>query len=380
MNDMHGILFAYSSNFRLKELTEHRTASSLPFGARYRVIDFMLSNMVNAGITDVGVIMRENYQSLLDHLGSGRDWDLSRKRGGLRILPPFAYALTTDNKRVSRDASPYRGKLEALQAVGAYLDHIKQEYIVLADGDLIVNLPLEEIFEQHLASGADITCVCSSKRGDGLDAEASYARLGTRGRITEVLIGAMEEGIFPLLGVYILSKKKLTDLMAENSQHHNGVHFTRDILQRMQPHLRLMSYVYDGFSTRLRSVSDYFEQSMNLLKPGVRSDLFYRGRPIKTKVRDDASTYYAPESRVKHCVVADGCVIRGSLENCVVFRGVRIDEGAVLKNCIFMQDTRIEKSVELSYAITDKEVCIREGRSLKGHEVHPIAFSKGSVV
>ncbi len=373
MKDMHGILFAYSSNIRLKELTEHRTASSIPFGARYRVIDFMLSNMVNAGITDVGVIMRENYQSLLDHLGAGRDWDLARKRGGLRILPPFAYA------GGRRDSATYRGKMEALYAVTSYISFIRQEYVVLADGDLIVNLPLEQIFEKHLASGADITCVCSAKRNNRHEAEGAFVRLGEKGRVAEVLLSPLEEGVYPCIGVYILSKELLVKLMADCAAY-NYVDFTRDVMQRMQNQLNIMAYVYEGFSTRLLSVADYFEHSMDLLRPEVRRDLFSRERPIKTKIRDEASTYYAPESRVKRCVVADGCVIKGDLENCVVFRGVHIDEGAVLKNCIFMQDTHIQKGVELSYAITDKEVSVNQGRSLKGHEAYPIAISKGSVV
>lgn len=373
MKDMHGILFAYSSDVRLKELTEHRTASSIPFGSRYRVIDFMLSNMVNAGITDVGVIMRENYQSLLDHLGSGRDWDLARKRGGLRILPPFAYA------GGRRDSTTYHGKMEALLAVSSYISFIRQEYVVLADGDLIVNLPLEKIFEKHLESGADITCVCSSMRGSGHDPKASYVRLGKKGRVSEVLLSKLEEGVVPCVGVYILSKELLVKLMADCAAH-NYVHFSQDVMQRMQNQLNIMAYVYEGFSTRLLTVSDYFEHSMDLLRPDVRRDLFSRDRPIKTKVRDEASTYYAPESRVKRCIVADGCVIKGDLENCVVFRGVQIDEGAVLKNCIFMQDTKIQQNVELSHAITDKEVRVNQGRSLKGHEAYPIAISKGSVV
>ncbi|MDR0325229.1 MAG: glucose-1-phosphate adenylyltransferase subunit GlgD [Oscillospiraceae bacterium] len=371
MKNMHGILFAYSSNVRLKELTEHRTASSIPYGGRYRVIDFMLSNMVNAGITDIGVIMRENYQSLLDHLGSGRDWDLARKRGGLRLLPPFAYA------GIRRDASTYRGKLEALYAVTSYIAYIRQEYVVLADGDLIVNLPLEEILERHMKAGADITCVClDCESGQESDA---YLRVGAEGRVSEVLLSGLDENTYPCIGVYLLSKSLLEGILADCAAH-SFVNFTRDVLQRMQSRLNIAAYIHKGFSTRPQSVADYFKQSMNLLKPDVRNDLFSRSRPVKTKVRDEASTYYAPESRVKRSIVADGCVIKGELEDCVVFRGVTIDAGARLKNCILMQDTHIERDVDLSFAITDKEVRVTRGRALKGHESYPIAISKGSVV
>ncbi|MDR1669023.1 MAG: glucose-1-phosphate adenylyltransferase subunit GlgD [Oscillospiraceae bacterium] len=373
MNDMHGILFAYSSDHRLKPLTAHRTACSLPFGARYRVIDFMLSNMVNSGIPDVGVIMREDYQSLLDHLGAGRDWDLARKRGGLRILPPFAYA------GGSREAGTYRGKIDALNAIQSYISFIRQEYIVLADGDLIVNLPLEEIFERHVKSGADMTCVCTSRKDNGYAADAAFVRLGAGEQVTEVLLSALGEDVYPCIGVYILSKDLLVNLM-NRCNAENSVDFTKDVLQRYYKEMRIKAFVYDGFAARLHTVADYFEQSMNLLKPEVRDDLFSRSRPIKTKIRDDAPTYYSPESKVKCSVVADGCSIRGNLENCIVFRGVQIEEGAVLKNCIFMQDSHIGKNTNLSIYITDKEVTIEEGCSAKGHRTFPLTIPKGSVV
>ena len=371
MKNMHGILFAYSSNVRLKELTEHRTASSIPYGGRYRAIDFMLSNMVNAGITDIGVIMRENYQSLLDHLGSGKDWDLARKRGGLRLLPPFAYA------GVRRDAGTYRGKLEALYAITSYIENIRQEYIVLADGDLIVNLPLEEIFQKHLEQRADITCVCLN-REPGYESDA-YLRADAKGRVSEVLLSGLDENTCPCVGVYILSKALLENILADCAAH-NYVNFTRDVLQRMQSRLNITAYIHQGFSARPQSVADYFMQSMNLLKPEVFRDIFSRERPIRTKVRDEASAYYGSDILVRRSIVADGAVIKGEIENCVVFRGVKIEEGARLKNCILMQDTRIEKGVDLSFAITDKKVVVTQGRALKGHESYPIAISKGSMV
>lgn len=372
MNNLHGIIFAYSSNVRLKELTQHRTASSIPFGGRYRVIDFMLSNMVNAGVDDVGVIMRENYQSLLDHLGSGKDWDLSRKRGGLRLLPPFAYA------GVKRDTATYRGWLDALYSITSYLSHIRQDYVVLADGDLVVNLPLEDIFNSHIKSGADITCVCVPEQMLLHDDSAHFV-LDAGGRVTDVLIGKPEEGNFCAMGVTILSRQLLENLLAHCAAH-NQYEFNRDILQNMREKLNIMGYVHHSYSTRLQSVTDYFQQSMNLLDPKVRNDLFSRERPIKTKVRDEASAYYGPSSRVKNSVIADGCFIEGEVENSVIFRGVKIGEGAVVKNCILMQDTQIHSGANVTYAITDKEVVINRGTKLVGHEAYPMAVSKGSVI
>ena len=151
MNGMHGIVFSYERRNDLKELGDIRSAASLPFGGRYRAVDFVLSSLVNAGVTDVGVVLHGRYQSMIDHLGSGKDWDLSRKRGGLHILPPFNY-------QKEWGIMPFRGKIEALAGVRSYLENIRQDYVVLMDGDLVANLPLSDVLEKHIASGADPFC------------------------------------------------------------------------------------------------------------------------------------------------------------------------------------------------------------------------------
>ncbi len=371
MNDMHGIIFAYSTSVRLKELTEHRAISSMPFGGRYRLIDFMLSNMVNADITDVGIIMQENYQSMLDHVGSGKDWDLSRKRGGLRLLPPFGYA-------GARREGFYRGEMEALAGVASYLSHIRQEYVVLADGDLVANLPLEEILGVHIRSGADITAVCSARPIEQPE-NATYLVPGRRNRVVDVLIGRAEEDAFEALGVYIL-ERKLLDSFISHCVSHNVYDFKRDILQKMKDKLDITAYVFDGYAARLQSASAYFKHNMELLLPEVRSQLFLRERPIRTKVRDEASTYYGPNAHVTNSLIADGCYIEGEVENSVIFRGVRIDPGVKVQNSILMQDTRVCAGAVLNYAISDKEVLINRGRMLMGHETYPIAIAKGSIV
>jgi glucose-1-phosphate adenylyltransferase len=296
---------------------------------------------------------------------------LARKRGGLRLLPPFASA------GAPRGTSASRGKLESLLSITDYIKHIRQEYVVLADGGLIVNFPLEKVLELHIEKRSDITCVCLDRK-TAFESDA-YLRTDAEGKVREVLLNSPERDVDPCIGVYILSRKLLGTLLADSAAH-NYVDFTRDVLQRMQGRLNITSYLHKGFSAAPKSVADYFTQSMALLEPSVRGDLLSRNRPVKTKVRDEASTYYAPESRAGRCIVADGCTIKGELENCVVFRGVRVDEGARLKNCILMQDTHIEKDAELSFVVTDKGVTVTKGRSLKGIESYPIAISKGSVV
>lgn len=240
MNKLHGIIFAYLSNPDLRELTQHRNTCSIPYGGRYRVIDFMLSNMVNTGVSDVGLIVHANYQSLLDHVGSGKDWDLSRKHGGLRILPPFGYS--------GRREGVYRGRMDALAGVRSYLQYIRQDYVVLAGGDLAVNLPLNDIFEAHIRNDADITAVCTS-RPMGSPKDCDYFTIGAGGRITDVLVHPPIAQGCESLEVYILSKQLLLSLV-DHCAAHNIPSFSTGVLQAMAGQLKICPYVFDGYAYR----------------------------------------------------------------------------------------------------------------------------------
>ena len=370
MNQLHGIIFAYLSNPDLRELTQHRNTCSIPYGGRYRIIDFMLSNLVNAGIDDVGLIVHTNYQSLLDHVGSGKDWDLSRKHGGLRILPPFGYA----NKR----EGIYRGRMDALAGVRSYLQNIRQDYVVLAGGDLAVNLPITDIFEQHLKCGADITAVCTRQpKGDPKCCD--YFTIGASGRVSDVAVHpALPQGC-ESLEVYILSKSLLLSLV-DHCAAHNIPSFSTGVLQPMVDALKIFPYVFDGYAARLQSVAGYFARSMELLDPQVRRQLFVPERPVKTKDQSNPSTYYGPGANAVNSLVADGCIIEGEVENSILFRGVRVEKGARVSGCVLFQGTAIQAGAVLKYAITDKNVRVNPGRMLMGHSTYPLAIAKNEIV
>ena len=205
-------------------------------------MDFALSNLVNAGVTDVGVVLHGHYQSLLDHLGTGKDWDLSRKRGGLKILPPFAY------KQHWGEAAVFRGKMEALAGVRSYLEEIRRDYVVLMDGDLVVNLPLSDIYDQHIKSGADITVVCGN---DSFETEnGTYFELDGTGRVTDVLYHLHRPRGYRGLEVYILSTRLLLDLVDECA---TRIRYSlrRDVLQARKDSLKLQDT--SGAASRRRS-------------------------------------------------------------------------------------------------------------------------------
>ena len=371
MNDLHGILFAYRSDANLGELTRPRNTCSLPFGGRYRLIDFMLSNCVNAGITDVGVVVHQSYQSLLDHLGSGKDWDLSRKHGGLRILPPFSYTELGHGE--------YRGSMEALAGVYDYLEDIRQDYVLLAWGDIAINLPVAEVFEQHLSSGADITMVCTPTL-KGAPRFSEYVEISEEGRITDLSIHhTAADKALESLEVYILYKRLLMD-MVDYCSAHDVTNFSRGVHQPRMKSLKMMPYVHRGYVGRFQSVGDYYQRSMDLLDPSIRADLFNPARPIRTKDQSNPSTYYGPDAKSTRSLVADGCFIEGEVENSILARGVIVEKGAKVTDSVLMQGTVVKAGASLSYVIADKDVTVNEGRMLMGHATYPLAIAKGSVV
>ena len=367
MNTMHGIIFSYERTNALRELIEPRVAGSIPFGGRYRTVDFMLSSMVNAGITDVGVVMHGKYQSLLNHLGSGKDWDLSRKHGGLKLLPLFA------NATGIREAEDFHGRIAALQGVMSYLREIRQDYVVMSDCDVIVNLPLQDVLKTHIESGADVTVVCTADLRDACD--SSCFTLDETGRIVETAFGQHTPKGYRSLEIFLLSTEKLIALVEECISR-DVTSWRRGVLQGKVNELRLQAYVWDGVAAQIRSLQQYYQRSMELLDPAVRQELFRADRPIRAKDSDETSTYIDEGCRCVNSLVADGCTIEGNVENSILFPGVKIGRGAEVKNCILFKNTRVGEGTILHCAILDKRSHILPGRTLMGHESYPLVIGK----
>lgn len=370
MKGLHGIIFSYENRSDLRELVEQRSTDSVPFGGRYRVVDFALSNLVNAGVTDVGVVVHGRYQSMLDHLGTGKVWDLSRKRGGLRILPPFNY-------QKDWGVMPFRGKIEALASIRSYLNTIRQDYVVLMNGDLVVNLPLSDIYEKHIKSDADITVVCGN---DSFSTDGGcYFEVDAEGKITEVLYNMHRPRGYRGLEVYILSTHLLKELVDECFSK-DQFSWRRDVLQARKDTMKLQSYIWDGFAAQIRSVQEYYDRSMQLLDPATRAELFTAERPIRAKGADKSSTYVGPDGCCINSLVAEGCRIEGTVQNSILFPGVTVEAGAVVRNCVLFKESTIHADAQLAYVIADKEVEVLENRTLMGHATYPIVLSKRSKV
>lgn len=369
-NNVLGIIFSNVHEEKLRELTEIRTMGSVPFGGRYRLIDFGLSNMVNSGINKVGVITKANYQSLMDHLGSGKAWDLSRKREGLFLLPPF-----------SANSSQYSSnRVEALSSIRRFLQNSKEEYVALMDADFVCNIKFSDVMAAYLDKEADMTIVYRyGEVPSGLPAPL-VCDVDPDGVIQDVLIDPKLQGACNYaIGLTILRRELLMELV-DDCVSRNLYDFKRDFIQRNVRRFRVCGYPFTGYIRHLCSINEYFEASMSLMQPAVRAELFNAERPIYTKVRDDMPARYGLECSVQNSIVADGCVIEGEVENSILFRGVHVGRGSQIHNCVIMQDTKIGPNCQLNYVITDKDVVLKNDRSLQGYQSYPIFISKGSVV
>ena len=369
MLDFHGIIFAYRAAPALGELVSRRTAASLPFCGRYRLINFPLSSMMNAGIRDVGVIMQRDYQSLLDHLGSGKPWDMSRKSRGLRILPPFG--LPEYHK------GNYAGTMEALIAVSAYIRDIPQKHVVLMLGDLAANIDLQPILEQHLRSGAAITAICADHTPSG--ARHRFV-VGEDGFVREALYDVKDGAGLASLEAYVIEKETLLHLM-EYCNAHNYYRFHRDgIGQFLAEGGKMDVAVHEGYAEIAHSVEDYYRASRDMLDPEKRHQLFPADRPVRTKNHEGVSTYYGEHAVSRNSLIADNCIIEGEVENCIVFSGVRIGAGAKLKDCIIFRNTVIGENASLECVIADKDCSFAPGTELRGSEKLPIVVGKGKTI
>ena len=333
-----GLIFSNIHDASLPELTARRTMASVPFGCRYRLIDFPLSNMVNSGISKIGIVAHNNYQSLMDHIGTGKDWDLARRSGGIKILPPFITSY--DNSVANR---LYTTRLEALIGVTNFISKCTEDYIVFSDCDVICNIDLSKVIEQHERTGADITIVTGNfEHTEKFRSEDVYVvKSDNNGVITDVsAITADDSGKLEIsTNIMVLNRIYLLGLINEAAAR-GHVNFYRDIISKVVKKNNVYSYHFDGFFLKITSLESYFASSMQLLEEETRNALIdVEDRPIHTKVRNSAPTLYKQGCIVKNSYVADGCEIDGVVENSIVFRGVKIGKGTVVKNSILLQDT-----------------------------------------
>ncbi len=374
--DALGIIFPNSYDSMVPDLASERLMASIPCASRYRIVDFLLSSMVNSGIDNISLVVKQNYHSLMDHLGSGREWDLVRKNGGLNLVPPFS----------DRETKIYDGRVEALSAMIPFLKRQREKYVVITDANIAFNFNFRKLLEAHIESGADVTVVYT-KEGlpqDFLDLSAVtrdlyYTLKLKEDRIAEICVNSKDKGLQNLsMNIYVVEKDILIQQISE-AYVKGSVYYERDILANQLDKLDVRGYCYEGYVARITGIRSYFEESMKLLEEENVEALFGPST-IYTKIRDDNPTRYMSSSKVKHTMAADGCVIEGEVENSILFRGVKVGRGAKVKNCVLMQDTVVEEGACVEYVITDKSVRITADKELRGTDNFPVYVEKNKTV
>ena len=370
MNAM-GIIFANDGT--IGALTEKRTMASLPYGGRYRQVDFALSNLCAAGVRHVGIITRHSYQSLMNHIGSGEEWGLELEEGGLEFLTPYAMS-RTDN---------YRGKLESLYSAMSFLEYGEEdEYVFMIDSAVLSNIDLNAVLANHIESGSDVTIVTKAGIANGTKQLDLALKLGEDGKIVDMAVDYVASPDYlASMDIFVLSKNWLVQQVKEHIAH-NLYHMDRDLVlgQWQKGAISVNVYQFKGEAMFNESVEEYFRNTLALTDKRVRHDLFHYNHPVYTKVRDRVPSYYGENCEIEDCIVADGCVLEGEAEHSVLFRQVTIQPGAEVEDCIIMNDSVIGEGAELKYVILDKDVVVRPGAKLYGTPTNPVIIKRGEIV
>ena len=370
MNVM-GIIFANDGT--VSTLTDKRTMASMPFGGRYRQVDFALSNLSSAGIHRVGIVTRHSYNSLMNHVGSGEEWGLEMELGGLEYLTPYSTSKVSD----------YRGKLESLYSAMTFLEYgPDSELVIMIDSAVLSNLDLTKVIHSHVESGKDLTLVTKSGIADGEHTLDLAVKLDEKGQIADMTVDYAAPADYEAsMDIFVMNKAWLVQQVKDHIAH-NLYHMDRDLVMGLwqKDPASINVFSYQGIAMFNESVEQYFRNSLSLVKKEVREDLFGRNHPVFTKVRDRVPTYYGEDCHIENCSVADGCILEGNAKNSILFRQVTILPGAQVEDCVIMNDSVIGEGAILKNVILDKDVVVRPGAQLVGTPKNPVIIHRGEVV
>ena len=366
-----GIIFSSLNNNTLSRLTEERTVAAIPFACRYRLIDFALSNMINSEISNINIVANYNYRSLVEHIGSGKDWDLARRAGGINIISPYQTAHSGAVKLFST-------RMEALKNMKEYIDEFKEEHVVLMDSDSVLNINLSEIIRAHKSSSAGVTFVTKVISPDYTSKTPRMMISSNLGRITDISMNCEYNHKNPelALNIFVVRTEYLKRIIDEAIAYSQNS--LTAILTSNYKKENYKTYCYEGYVASVSSFLDYYKYSMELLEDvKARDSLFGKKEaPVFTRVHNSYPTAYGNGSKVENSMLADECVIEGTVIDSILFRGVKVEKGAIVRNSILFHGTRIAKNAELNYIVTDKDVIITEGVKLSGNTNMPFYIRK----
>jgi glucose-1-phosphate adenylyltransferase len=368
VKNVMGIVSLQGSNKEIQELAMHRPLGLIPFGGRYRLIDFTLSSMVNSGIGHVGIMLPDKARSILDHLRSGKDWDLARRHDGLFYLP----SVKTENSAREGDLKNFYYNID-------FVKYSNQEYVLLASGNIVYNIDFSNVLRFHQNTGADITAVYNVETSEQ-QGESIVMETAENGLVKDI---AQKEIVYEdtkvSMGIYLMSKKLFVGIV-RCAYEHGGSDFLLDAIIRQAGNYSIYGYEHRGYVARITSTASYYKANMEMLRPEIWQGLFMGGAPIYTKTKDEVPVQYKDTALVTNSLVANGCIVRGEVENSILFRGVRIGRGAKIRNCIIMQKCDLQDNSLVENVICDKNVIITKDKWLKGAPNYPFIVSKNIVI
>ncbi|MHC1719651.1 MAG: glucose-1-phosphate adenylyltransferase subunit GlgD [Clostridiaceae bacterium] len=366
--DYMGILSLTESEIDIRNLTLNRPLASIPIGGRYRIVDFVLSNMINAGITNVGVFAQSDSRSLIDHLGTGKPWGLDRNVDGLFIYQ-YSY-----ERRMGGDVKMINNNMK-------YFSRSKQKNVILASSSIICKIDYQEAIKNHEASGKDITIVYKKMKNadkEMLNAKVLYLNSDSLVTGTGDNFGGESEANISL-EIFLMKKEKLTEFIKRSMQRGTAEE-SREIIYRYASANEVNAYEYKGFMKRIDSIMSYYDTNMEMLNPDVLNQLFYENGRIYTKIKNDPPSKYSHHAEVENSLISNGCIIDGKIKNSILSRQVRVKKGALIENSIILQGCEIEENTVLVNVILDKGVIVRSGAALRGSPQFPVVIEKNSVI
>lgn len=352
-----GIILAGGNNHRMRELSNKRAVSAMPFAGSYRSIDFALSNMSNSKINRVAVLTQYNSRSLNEHLSSAKWWDFGRKQGGLFVFPP---TITAEN------SSWYRGTADAIYQNLAWLKECHEPYVVIASGDGIYKLDYNKVLEYHIEKKADITVVCKDMPDEGDISRFGVVTMDEDDRIID-----MEEK--PMItdsqtvscGIYVIRRRQLIELI-EKCAKEDQYNFVTDVLIKYKNVKRIYGYKMNSYWNNIASVESYYQTNMDFLKPDIRKHFLCDYPTIYSKVLDLPPAKYNPGSNVRNALIGSGSIINGTVENSVLFKKVFIGNNCVVKNSIIMNDVYLGDNTYVENCVVESNTTIRANTVYKG--------------
>lgn len=351
----------------MDELTYFRCGAAVPFAGRYRMIDFIMSNMINSGIESIAIFARRKYRSLMDHIEEGKAWDLDRKRGGVFILPPD----WNDPTDISK------GDLQHFHNNIDFLERTYGNYFLVSGSQNLCNLDFNKVLEAHKEAKADVTVLY--KEVDELNQEHRLAHKVTvneQNRVIDIHNEQQCPNVY--LDMFLVEKSLMIRLVKECIAHGKN-HFFLDSIKAKLSELHINGYHFTGTHICINSLESYYRHSKALLEDETMyEELFNTKAPILTKIKNEPPVKYYSTAEVSNSLLANGSTIQGQVENSILFRGVQVAEGAIIKNSIIMQRCEIARGAVLENVILDKDCKISEGRTLVGAPEKPYVMAKRS--